>query len=75
MLNNLLSKWSARWKGVCKDVQNESGAVSIKGIAATVAVIVVIGFAVAAIETLMPGWINEIWTMFIDQISGNIGNP
>jgi hypothetical protein len=49
-------------------LKDERGEFGIKQIALTVAVIVVIGFAITAIQGLLPGWITQIWTMFIDQI-------
>ncbi len=40
----------------------------IKQIAATVAVIVVIGLIIAAIESRLGGWIDQIWNFFVEQI-------
>lgn len=51
---------------------NERGDFGVKQIAITVAIIVVIGFVIATVQTLMPTWIQEIWEMFIDQIQGLI---
>lgn len=51
-------------------INNERGDFGIKQIAVTVAVIVIIGFAVTAIRGLLPNWITQIWDMFIDQIKG-----
>ena len=48
--------------------KDESGDFGIKQIAMTVAVIVVIGFAITIIQTNMGSWISELWTLFMDQI-------
>ncbi|MCI3920620.1 hypothetical protein MO973_10285 [Paenibacillus sp. TRM 82003] len=52
---------------------DERGAVGIRQIAITVAVIVVIGAAVTLIQdTFLDVWIREIWTLFMTQIRGLI---
>jgi hypothetical protein len=48
--------------------KEESGDFGIKQIAATVAVIVIIGFIVTAIQTNIGTWVNQVWTLFMDQI-------
>lgn len=48
---------------------DERGAVGVKEIAVTVAVIVIIGAVVSLVTgSLLGNWIDEIWTLFIDQI-------
>lgn len=49
-------------------LKDERGDFGIKQIAITVAVIVIIGFIITGIQGLMPGWITQIWNMFVDQI-------
>ena len=49
-------------------LKNERGDFSIKGIALTVAAIVIIGFAIAAINTNLSGWITTVWDLFMGQI-------
>lgn len=49
-------------------MKDESGEYGIKQIAFTVAVIVIIGFAITAIKGLLPNWITQIWDIFIEQI-------
>ncbi|MCL6605677.1 MAG: hypothetical protein K6T94_22675 [Paenibacillus sp.] len=47
----------------------ERGAVGVKEIAITVAVIVIIGAVVSLVtDTFLNTWISEIWTLFIGQI-------
>ncbi|KAA9005457.1 hypothetical protein F4V43_08290 [Paenibacillus spiritus] len=48
---------------------DERGAVGVKEIAATVAVIVVIGAAISLITgTFLNTWISEVWDLFMKQI-------
>lgn len=51
-------------------LKDERGEFGIKQIAVTVAVIVIIGFVITAVQGFMPGWIEDIWDMFIEQIEG-----
>lgn len=46
----------------------ESGDFGIKGIAITVAVIVVIGAVVAIINQNLNTWVTDVWDMFIKKI-------
>jgi hypothetical protein len=50
-------------------ISNEKGSIGIKQLAATVAVIVVIGAAITMINTtFLNTWIDEVWTLFMDEI-------
>lgn len=50
-------------------VNNERGEFGVKQIAATVAVIVIIGAIVVAVRTtFLETWIGEIWDMFVNAI-------
>lgn len=55
-------------------VEDERGEFGIKQIAATVAVIVVIGFVVTAISGNMGTWVEEIWDQFMELIGSNISS-
>jgi hypothetical protein len=59
-----------RMKDVKKSmISNEKGSIGIKQLAATVAVIVVIGAAITMINTtFLNTWIDEVWTLFMDEI-------
>jgi len=59
------SKKQSFWK-------EERGDISIKGIAITVAIIVVIGLALTFIQGNLGTWITEIWELFMTQIEGLI---
>ncbi|WP_199613907.1 hypothetical protein [Paenibacillus alkalitolerans] len=52
--------------------KDNSGDFGIRQIAATVAVIVIIGFIVTAIQTNIGSWVNEVWRLFIDQIENTL---
>ena len=56
-----INKQQSFWK-------EERGDFGVKGIAITIAVIVLIGAIITIIQANLDGWIAEIWTMFIDQI-------
>lgn len=50
-------------------LDDERGAVGVKEIAITVAVIVIIGAVVSLItDSFLNTWISEIWNLFIEQI-------
>lgn len=49
-------------------MEDERGEFGIKGIAMTVAAIVVIGLVIGVVQGNLGAWIAELWTMFIDQI-------
>ncbi|MDD2234879.1 MAG: hypothetical protein PHV03_08270 [Desulfitobacteriaceae bacterium] len=51
-------------------INDEKGEAGIKYIAITVAVIVLIGVVMTIIQGRLPGWIDQIWTLFMDQIQG-----
>jgi riboflavin synthase alpha subunit len=53
-------------------LKSERGDVSIKGIALTVAAIVLIGFAISIINGNLSGWISQVWQLFMDQIESLI---
>ncbi len=53
---------------VWKLLKSQSGELGIQQIAATVAVIVVIGFIILAVKDNMPGWITELWGMFKEKL-------
>lgn len=56
--------------------KDESGDFGVKQIAATVAVIVVIGLVITGIKGNLETWIDEIWTFFmqiIKQMTGSAG--
>ena len=56
----------ASFKAMLKDQRGELG---VKQIAATVAIIVIIGAIVLLIRNeFLENWIREIWTMFTDAI-------
>lgn len=59
------SGWKARLMAFWKD---ESGAMGVKQIAATVAAIVIIGAVVVAITGNLGEWIDQIWDLLIGQI-------
>lgn len=53
--------------------KDESGEFGVKGIAITVAVIVIIGAAVSFIKgSALEGWIGDIWDKFMDLIDNLI---
>lgn len=54
-------------------IKEERGDFGVKEIAITVAVIVIIGFAVTAIRGNMPTWITQLWTLFLGKIETLIG--
>lgn len=54
--------------GMASFWRDESGDFGVKQIAGTVAVIVVIGFVVSIIQTNLGTWINDVWTLFMNQI-------
>lgn len=60
-------------KKVNKFMASEKGDFSVKGIAITVAIIVIIGFAVTAMDTRVGTWIDTLWETFQDLIKSNIG--
>lgn len=49
-------------------MEEERGDFGVKQIAIVVAVIIVIGFVIAALETLMPTLVNDVWTFLFGQI-------
>lgn len=53
---------------VRKFLKSQSGELGIQQIAATVAVIVVIGFIILAVKDNMDGWIGQLWTMFKEKL-------
>ena len=55
-------------KKIGQVLAEEKGSFGIKEIAVTVAVIVVIGFAVSVIEDNMGGWVSELWDLFLGKI-------
>lgn len=59
------SGWKSRLKAFWDD---ESGAMGVKQIAATVAAIVIIGAVVVAITGNLGEWIDQIWDLLIGQI-------
>jgi large-conductance mechanosensitive channel len=61
MLKNLFKKANTF-------IKEEKGDFSVKGIAITVAVIVIIGVAVGLIRGFASDWITQIWNMLIDFI-------
>ena len=65
MLKNLFKKASTF-------VKEERGDFSVKGIAITVAVIVIIGVAVGLISGFASGWISQIWDMLIGFIEDTL---
>lgn len=68
MENKKENKLMAFWK-------DESGEIGIKQIAGTVAVIVVLGFAVSFIakDGMLGKWIQDVWKMFMDAIAKMTG--
>jgi len=65
MLKNLVKKFKSFMK-------EEKGDFGVKGIAVTVAVIVVIGAVVAAVTTFANDWVTQIWNMFIGFIEDTL---
>lgn len=59
------SGWKSRLKAFWKD---ESGAMGVKQIAATVAVIVIIGAVVVIVNDNLSTWISDVWKLFMEQI-------
>ncbi len=55
-------------------LKDETGAFGIKEIAITVAVIVIIGFVILAIDNNIGTWVTQIWNIFIDMIEDLIGS-
>lgn len=47
---------------------DESGDVSIKGLAITVAILVLVGLALVFIRGNLDGWIQDIWDRFMEMI-------
>lgn len=71
MFKKQLVKFKARQRQFLKD---ERGDMSVKGIAATVAVIVIIGIIITVINTELKTWIPEVWEMFMQKIKEFTGN-
>ncbi len=56
-------------RGSLKDIlNNERGDIGVKEIAITVAVIVILGFVIAAFKDKMPTFVQDIWNMFKEKI-------
>lgn len=60
-------------KKIAQVLAEEKGSFGVKEIAVTVAVIVVIGFAITVIEGNMDGWVSELWDLFLGKIQDLIG--
>lgn len=68
MLNRLKIKLTSRefWK-------EERGDVSIRGIAITVGIIIVVGFAITFLRTNTGNFIQDTWDMLLEKIKGITG--
>lgn len=53
-------------------LKNQSGEFGIKQIAATVAVIVIIGLIIGVVRGNIGTWVAEVWDMFIEMIKDTI---
>lgn len=65
-------------KGLAKKGQSfwadERGEIGVKQIAATVAVIVVIGMVISAINSNLSTWISDLWDYFMKLINELTGS-
>ncbi|MBT2293166.1 hypothetical protein J7E73_29475 [Paenibacillus albidus] len=61
-------KKAAKDSGEVSFWKEERGDIGVKQIAGTVAVIVIIGLVITAVQGNLTEWIDQIWTLFIDQI-------
>ncbi|MGF7046947.1 Flp pilus assembly pilin Flp [Paenibacillus sp. DS2015] len=52
--------------------KDESGDVSIKGIAITVAILVIVGLALVFVKDKLDIWLELIWNKFMTMIDGMI---
>ncbi|AUG57060.1 hypothetical protein [Acetivibrio saccincola] len=53
-------------------LKDQSGEFGIKQIAATVAVIVIIGLIIGVVRGNIGTWVVEVWDMFIEMIKDTI---
>lgn len=51
-------------------MKEERGDFGVKQIAMVVAVIIVIGFVIAALKTIMPDVVDDVWEFLFNQIKG-----
>ena len=65
----LAMKFKNMMKNLLKD---QSGEFGIKQIAATVAVIVIIGLIIGVVRGNIGTWVVEVWDMFIEMIKDTI---
>ncbi|GGG05754.1 hypothetical protein GCM10010912_58000 [Paenibacillus albidus] len=61
-------KKAAKNSGEMSFWKEERGDIGVKQIAGTVAVIVIIGLVITAVQGNLSEWIDQIWTLFIEQI-------
>ncbi|MED4956079.1 hypothetical protein ABEO75_16760 [Paenibacillus macerans] len=69
-----VEKQASPKKGIRAFWEDEAGEFGIKQIAATVAVIVIIGLVVSAVRGNLPTWINDIWDYFMGLIKEMTGS-
>lgn len=48
----------------------EKGEISIKGLAITIGIIILVGFAIAAIQGKMGNWLDDIWGIIKTKLEG-----
>ncbi|MGZ7444057.1 hypothetical protein [Paenibacillus sp. TH7-28] len=68
-----VEKQASPKKGIRTFWEDEAGEFGIKQIAATVAVIVIIGIIVGIVRGNLPAWVNDIWDYFMGLIEGLTG--
>jgi hypothetical protein len=50
--------------------KEEKGEISIKGIAITIGIIILVGFAIATIQGKMGNWLDDIWGIIKTKLEG-----
>ncbi|MCM3703728.1 hypothetical protein [Paenibacillus macerans] len=68
-----VEKQASPKKGIRAFWEDETGEFGIKQIAATVAVIVIIGIIVGIVRGQLPTWVSDIWDYFMELIEGMTG--
>lgn len=68
-----VEKQASPKKGIRAFWEDETGEFGIKQIAATVAVIVIIGIIVGIVRGNLPNWVNDTWDFFMRLINEMTG--
>lgn len=69
-----VEKQASPKKGIRAFWEDETGEFGIKQIAATVAVIVLIGLVVSFVRGQLPTWVSDIWDYFMGLIKEMTGS-